>query len=445
MVSYVPQSMDHTLRGGYVQRLVLGRLGAREVTLLQVRVPGETVHVLVASGHGVGLIDGVTRERLREGLVGSAPPHQAHWRSRIEGARLAYAADGVVGFTRGGTTVRPASNDFRTLTLSTAPTDDPETTLDRAVLRERGIRIAEALLLASTSDRRDALRRALTRAVRRIERRIEAIGHDLTKMAAADRDAQRAQLFVAAAARAPRGTTSLRTFDWSTGTPKAVELTLDPAKSPQEQITRLFKRARRMKDGVALASGRLQTSKDACDNLQALIRALTDPATSLDALEASARAVAPRDFKRVSDLGGAIRGPAQDTARRAYRKFVGATGFAILVGRGASQNDALTMRIARPHDLWLHAKGWTGAHVVVPLVKGASCPPDVLVEAAHLAAHFSVGRGESFVDVLYTPRRYVRKTRASAPGEVSVDRERVIVLRRSDDILRKLLECEAEA
>jgi len=44
---------------------------------------------------------------------------------------------------------------------------------------------------------------------------------------------------------------------------------------------------------------------------------------------------------------------------------------------------------ARGHDLWLHAKGRTGAHVVVPLDKGHTCPAEVLIDAAHLAAHFS--------------------------------------------------------
>jgi predicted ribosome quality control (RQC) complex YloA/Tae2 family protein len=95
--------------------------------------------------------------------------------------------------------------------------------------------------------------------------------------------------------------------------------------------------------------------------------------------------------------------------------------------------------------LWLHAKGWTGAHVVVPLRKGASCPPEALVEAAHLAAHFSDARSETVVEVAYTPRRYVRKPRGSAPGAVVVDREKVIVLRKSEDVLKDLLAREVLA
>ena len=115
-----------------------------------------------------------------------------------------------------------------------------------------------------------------------------------------------------------------------------------------------------------------------------------------------------------------------------------------MVGRGAAHNDELTLHVARPRDLWLHAKNWTGAHVVVPLGKGMSCPPDLLVQAAHLAAHFSDARGERTVEVSYAPRRYVRKRKGSAPGAVVVDREKVLLLRKEPATLRRLLESEVD-
>ena len=80
--------------------------------------------------------------------------------------------------------------------------------------------------------------------------------------------------------------------------------------------------------------------------------------------------------------------------------------------------------------------------MVVALEKGASCPPELLVEAAHLAAHFSEARDERIVDVQYTPRRYLRKPRGEAPGLVIVLREKVLVLRREEAVVRRLLEGE---
>jgi predicted ribosome quality control (RQC) complex YloA/Tae2 family protein len=321
---------------------------------------------------------------------------------------------------------------------------------DLPSLQARGARIAAQLARDTTGVRRDQLARALAKAVARVERRAVAVRGDLARAQTADETAARAQLFVAAAAQAPRGATRLVAVDWSSGEPRDVEFALDPALGAREQVDALFQRARRLKEGARIARARLDDTERALASLRAVAATLSsEPAPDLPALEAAARAAASRDFKLASAGAGA---PARSAARRGaqpplppYRVFASAGGGArILVGRGAEKNDALTFHVARPHDLWLHAKNRTGAHVVVPLDKGASCPADVLVEAAHLAAHFSEARDERVVEVQYTPRRFLRKPRGSAPGLVVVDREKVLVLRREDDLLRRLLEREQE-
>jgi predicted ribosome quality control (RQC) complex YloA/Tae2 family protein len=320
-------------------------------------------------------------------------------------------------------------------------------------LTERGARLVAELERTGTSDRRDALRRGVTKAIARIERRIAAVQGDLEKMRATEAAAERARLFVGEAPRAPRGATTLRAVDWSSvgadGQPATVEMTLDPAKSAQEQLDALFRRARRLKEGARVAHARLAEASGARDRLAALRPALAAPeAPDLDALEHAARAAAPRDFKLANAASGAGREPLARSAstgpRPPYRAFVGHAGAPVYVGRGAVHNDALTLRVARPHDLWLHAKGRTGAHVVVPLEKGMSCPPELLVDAAHLAAHFSDARGERLVEVQYTPRRYLRKPRGSAPGAVLVDREKVLALRVDEERLQRLLATEVD-
>jgi predicted ribosome quality control (RQC) complex YloA/Tae2 family protein len=225
---------------------------------------------------------------------------------------------------------------------------------------------------------------------------------------------------------------------------------LDPARAARAQIDAMFRRARRLKDGASIARTRLADAETARARLAELAGALAlAHDADIDALTARARAAAPRDFKL--DSARTTAGATAATRARPqaplppYRTLLGASGARILVGRGAAHNDALTLHVARPHDLWLHAKGRAGAHVVVVLEKAASCPSDVLVEAAHLAAHFSEARGERVVEVQYALRRHVRKPRGSAPGLVVVDREKVLVLRVDEALLRGLLEREVSA
>jgi predicted ribosome quality control (RQC) complex YloA/Tae2 family protein len=80
--------------------------------------------------------------------------------------------------------------------------------------------------------------------------------------------------------------------------------------------------------------------------------------------------------------------------------------------------------------------------VVVPLEKKASIGQELLLDAAHLAAHFSKQRGEPTVEIAHTERRFVRKPKGAAAGSVNVDRERVFVLRIERDRLARLLASE---
>jgi hypothetical protein len=435
--------MQPDLGLGHVQRVRVVWLGDREVALLDVRAPGQTLHIVCAAGMGVGAVVGERRQRLRDALrTAAASPAQLPWRSRFEGA-AARAGLRALELSREGRVVRALTGERgeRSLRLDDGPLAE-NLVADRLALEAGGVAIADALVDAGVEDHRSALRRALARAIERVGRRATAVKGDIAKMESADAMAQRAQLFVAEAARAPRGADRLRAVDWSTGEAVTIELPIDPARTATEHLDGLFRRARRLKDGARIARARLADTHGALDRLQEA-RSMLAAGAGLDRVEAIARSAAPRDFK----LGPAV--PARmrtesPSPRPPYRTFVGGSGARILVGRGAAHNDALTLHVARPHDLWLHAKDRSGAHVVVALQKGASCPPDLLVEAAHLAAHFSDARDERIVDVQYTPRRYLRKPRGSAPGLVLALREKVLVLRKDDALLRRLLEGEQD-
>jgi predicted ribosome quality control (RQC) complex YloA/Tae2 family protein len=293
---------------------------------------------------------------------------------------------------------------------------------------------------ASEAQAREALGRAIGKARSRVGRRAEAIRADLARIDEASTLAERARPFVAEAARAPRGYSKLTATDWSSGLGVVVELALDPARTAREQVDAIFRRARRLKDGEGIARTRLVDAEKIVAGLDALTEALQgEPGVDLALVAEQATALAPRDFRR----------PPQGGSRRKaneplppYRTFLGPSGAKIFVGRGASHNDELTLHVARPHHLWLHARGRSGAHVVVPLAKGTSCPSDVLVEAAHLAAHFSEARDESQVEITYVQRRHVRKPRGSPPGLVVVARDKTLVLRRSQQLIARLLERE---
>lgn len=292
-----------------------------------------------------------------------------------------------------------------------------------------------------------ALVRELSRAVTRFEKRVKAVNNDLTKIDEAESLASLAPWIVPAAAKARRGASTLSYSDWSTGEEKKIDLPLDPSKSAREQVDAMFARARRLRAGRPVAEKRRDEAQRAADALRALGEELASIALDSPDLEATleeirdrAKKIAPKEIRGEAPPPAKKRKP-QERAPP-FRTFVGHADTKIWVGRGADRNDELTFDVARPHHAWLHAKGDAGAHVVVALKKGAELTQEQLVDAAHLAAHFSKARGENLVDVSYTYRRYVRKPRKSPPGLVVVDREKVITLRMQPERLEKLLATE---
>lgn len=299
------------------------------------------------------------------------------------------------------------------------------------VLRKMGSRA----LHAHTSARKRQLERALSRHVKRLRRKRDAISRDLERAAKAEGLAEQASLLLAHVSQIEPGATHVDLTSWDDPS-RVVHIELDPRQSPTELAQTLFAKSKRLKRGLEVAPRRLE----AVDRELAALQTLSERVADMS----------------VSDLGDALRShgvpmlePVEQRRRRRqaggrlpYRTFAAEDGSIVLVGRGAADNDRLTLRTARPHDHWLHARGVSGAHVVVPLDKGKTCPSETLVDAATLAAYFSDLRGEPVVDVLHTPRRFVRKPKGSAAGSVTLQREKVISVRVESHRLQRLLQAE---
>jgi predicted ribosome quality control (RQC) complex YloA/Tae2 family protein len=104
---------------------------------------------------------------------------------------------------------------------------------------------------------------------------------------------------------------------------------------------------------------------------------------------------------------------------RGYRSTI-VDGFEVLVGKGDAENDALTFRVAEPHDLWLHVSGPAGSHVVIRNPdRLPEVPRPVIQRAAELAAWHSKARGSrGKVEVHVCRVADVSKPRGFAPGQV---------------------------
>jgi predicted ribosome quality control (RQC) complex YloA/Tae2 family protein len=99
----------------------------------------------------------------------------------------------------------------------------------------------------------------------------------------------------------------------------------------------------------------------------------------------------------------------------------------VLIGKNARNNDLLTFKFSNKYDIWLHAQGVAGSHVVIHLADKNHKPPlKVIEQAAGVAAYFSAAKNSSTVPVNYTEVRYVRKPRKALPGAVLIFQAKTI-------------------
>ena len=123
--------------------------------------------------------------------------------------------------------------------------------------------------------------------------------------------------------------------------------------------------------------------------------------------------------------------------RKRLRRFVSSDGFAIYVGRNAKENDWLTLFFASAEDLFLHAHGCSGSHVIVK-TGGKEVPQQTLYEAALLAAHYSKARGRPAA-VTIAKVADVRKPPSAKDGLVLVRKWHTIRVGVDEKTLQRLL------
>ena len=139
----------------------------------------------------------------------------------------------------------------------------------------------------------------------------------------------------------------------------------------------------------------------------------------LDEVEAAVDALLPH---------AEARHPSPPRRKRALLELRTPQGSRIAVGRSPVENAELTFRHARPNDLWFHARGIPGAHVILSREDRSAAPDEDLRTAASLAAFYSRAKAATSVPVDYTQRKHVRKQRAAPPGLVWYTEARTIVV-----------------
>lgn len=264
-----------------------------------------------------------------------------------------------------------------------------------------------------------AVMQAVARSVKRLERRVVKLDADIQHASVYEQYKKIGELLKINRSTLRKGMTSVTVDDVYDDHTDTIDITLNPALSPQDNIEQYFRQYRKGREGLELLIRRREISQSELDELKQMHAEL----------ESSYERAAQKYRAELTSLLPKEAARRESAPRLPYREHTLSTGLTIYIGRDGADNDRTTFEFARPYEYWFHTQQCPGSHVVMKFPNKSFEPSRrEIEETAAIAAWHSRARNDSLVPVIYTQRKYVRKPRKAKPGLVTVERESSVMV-----------------
>ena len=256
------------------------------------------------------------------------------------------------------------------------------------------------------------LLRLLQNAESRLSRKLEAQTAELAESARGEEYRRYGELLLSSLYMVRRGDATAFVPDYNQDPPETVRIELDPRRTPAENAERYFRLYRKSKNAREVLREQIARSQNELAYLESVSSFLERAESEQDLSDlrdelyhagyaSRMKNYAPQNKKKISK-------PSETVTPGGYR---------LLIGRNNIQNDHLTFRLAEKGDLWFHAKGVPGSHVLL-LCDGEEPSAEDYTFAASLAAGYSQASSGEQVPVDYTRVKNVKKPSGARPGYV---------------------------
>ena len=269
---------------------------------------------------------------------------------------------------------------------------------------------------------RHALTQALKKQENLLQRKADGLCTDLERAERSEDYRIQGELLLANLHAVTRGQKQVELQNYYSPDLEMLSISLDPERTPSDNAQVYFKKYTKAKRG---RSRILQLISD-LEAEQEMLRLSVSKLDTADTLEALQR------LRSEFVTNGYIKAPQHGKQKQVvsdgpFRRYTSTNGFQIYVGRNSQSNDLLLRQIAKPRDMWLHAKQIHGSHVIIRNPENRQdIPMPTLLQAAQLAAYYSKAHHASNVPVDYTWTRYVVKRKGNVAGYVHYTREKTL-------------------
>lgn len=270
--------------------------------------------------------------------------------------------------------------------------------------------------------KRQTLKQALEKQKNLLKRKEKGLHKDLDRSEKADEYRIQGELILANLHKISRGQEKVKLQNYYSEEMENIAITLNPIQTPSENAQAYFKKYTKAKRGLSQIKqrlGELEIEIQLVKNYELKL----GKADTLDTLNKLYDLFSENGYIKTQNRNK----KQQNTTEGPFRKYVSKNGFHIYVGRNSHSNDMLLREIAKPRDMWLHAKQIHGSHVIIRNPENRpDIPMPTLLQAAQLAAFYSKAHHSSYVPVDYTWARYVVKRKGNVAGYVHYTHEKTL-------------------
>jgi predicted ribosome quality control (RQC) complex YloA/Tae2 family protein len=286
----------------------------------------------------------------------------------------------------------------------------------------------------------DPIRKILQKQRERCKRKAELLQKEMESAEEANLYRLQGELLLAHQHEVQQGMTSVELPDIFVGSDESAPLVtvpLDPRFNAVGNANRLFNKYHKMRRAVELVPAQIEQNAAELATIEQFLAdlALAETPAEVALVKAEVQEAGYIRGKALLDKKALKAAKKGKGSKRAKSKSIApggvplhmqtSDGFTVLIGKNSRQNEEVTFHQATGNDIWLHARGVPGAHVIIKAA-GREVPRRTIELVAKVAAYYSEGRGSTSVPVDFTLQRHVRHMKGGGPGMVIYEREHTL-------------------
>lgn len=211
-----------------------------------------------------------------------------------------------------------------------------------------------------------------------------------------------------------------------------ITIPLDKSLSIQKNIQKFFKKYNKLKNALEIVSVQKKDTEKELDYIESIVFSLESANTLQDLDE-----IYEEILDNVSTKKEVLKNQKNVNKKKASKDLsdfetIEFKEYTIYIGKNNIQNDYISLKLAKPNDIWFHTQKIHGSHILLRNPENSELsdlPEDVLYKCACLAKENSKATLAKNVSVDYCFARYVKKVSGAKPGMVIYTNFKTIIVK----------------